>query len=68
MSVQLVLGWQLTKESCRHVQSLQNVQRGNALAVADSLITALQLSRGIVNDDDPARTEMDLHVQEIVTK
>jgi hypothetical protein len=47
---------------------MQNVQRWNALAVADSLITALQLSRSIVGDDDPNRTEMDFHVQHVVTK
>jgi hypothetical protein len=47
---------------------MQNVQRSNALVVADSLITALQLSRSIVGDDDPNRSEMDFHVQRIVMK
>jgi hypothetical protein len=48
--------------------AMQNIQRSNALVVADSLITALQLSRSIVGNDDPTRTDMDLHVQGVVTK
>jgi hypothetical protein len=47
---------------------MQSVQRLNALSLADSLITALQLSRSIVGDDDPTRTEMDLYVQGVVIR
>jgi hypothetical protein len=47
---------------------MQNVQQWNALVVVDSLITALQLSRSIVADDDPTRTAFDLHIQGVVMK
>jgi hypothetical protein len=46
--------------------AMQNIQPSNALAVADSLITALQLAYHIVSDGDPSRTALDLHVQRVV--
>jgi hypothetical protein len=42
---------------------MTHVQPSHAEIVADSLITALQLARHIVADDDPTRTEMDISIQ-----
>lgn len=65
----MTLAMQNKVASLTQAQSaMQNIQRSNALAVADSLITALQLAGSIVGDDDPNRTEMDVHVQEVVGK
>jgi hypothetical protein len=47
---------------------MQNIQPANAEVIADSLITALQMGRHIVADDDPTRTEMDLWIQKIVLR
>jgi len=47
---------------------MQNIQPANAEVVADSLITALQVARHIVADDDPSRTEMDIWIQKIMLR
>ena len=47
---------------------MQNIQPANAEVIADSLITALQMGRHLVADDDPTRTEMDLWIQKIVLR
>jgi hypothetical protein len=47
---------------------MQNVQPASAVVVADSLITALQVVRPILADDDPTRAEMDVMVQRVMLK
>jgi hypothetical protein len=42
------------------------IQPSNAEVVADSLITALQMARHIIADDDPTRTEMDVWIQRVI--
>jgi len=42
------------------------IQPSHAEVVADSLITALQMARHIIADDDPTRTEMDVWIQRVM--
>jgi hypothetical protein len=43
--------------------ALTFIQPTNAEVIADSLLTALQMARHIIGDDDPTRSEMDLWIQ-----
>jgi hypothetical protein len=48
--------------------AMVSIQPSEAEVVADSLITALQMAKRIVADNDPTRTELDLLVQKVMLR